>query len=68
MTAGTIWPNTPDHSPLWWLAAEFLAEYEDGPVPDDVDLRVWCVEQYPDLHWAFMARIDAYAKHGPLTL
>lgn len=66
MDFGQRWPNTPDRTPLWWLAAEIIAESNEMAVPDDTDPRLWCVEQWPHLHDHWMTRIAEYVKSGPL--
>lgn len=61
--AGSIWQNTPDRSPLWWLAAEITAMANELPTPEDIDPRVWCVEQYPATHAHWVQRIVYYLPH-----
>lgn len=59
--AGTIWPNTDDHPPIWWLAAEVLvAVMDDETAPEGIDPRLWAAAEWPDLHAYWVDRINAY--------
>lgn len=63
-SSGWIYPNTPDHSNLWWLAAEIIAGYDDTEKPEGEDPRILAATLYPTLHAHWMARIVEYAKRG----
>lgn len=64
ITTGTLWPTPSDHSLMWWLAGEIIADSDDSEKPENVDPRVWCAAEFPNLHAAWVERIEEYIKHG----